>query len=67
MNDHIERPIDLGRLVAEADEANVPAQPQDGGTAVMESRAAVAQRFGVTEADVRTIEREGLDGGWPPL
>jgi hypothetical protein len=27
----------------------------------------VAQRFGVGEAQVRRIEREGLDNDWPPL
>jgi hypothetical protein len=31
------------------------------------SRKAVADRFGVTEQQVRQIEREGLDGNWPPL
>ena len=42
-------------------------ETQDGGGAVVESRKAVAQRFGVTERQVREIEREGLDGEWPPL
>src|SRR5262249_12338409 len=27
----------------------------------------VAARFGVSEQQVRHIEREGLDNGWPPL
>jgi len=27
----------------------------------------IAQRFGITEAEVVRIEREGLDGNWPPL
>jgi hypothetical protein len=43
----------------------VEAQDQDMG--VEQSRRAVAQQFGLTEADVRRIEREGLDGAWPPL
>jgi hypothetical protein len=42
-------------------------EAQDGGTAVAESRAAVAERFGVTEQVVKQVEREGLDSGWPPL
>jgi hypothetical protein len=42
-------------------------EAQDGGTAVAASRAATAERFCVTEREVRAIEREGLDGGWPPL
>jgi hypothetical protein len=40
---------------------------QDAGAGLAESRREVAQRFGVSEADVRAIEREGLDRGWPPL
>jgi len=42
-------------------------EAQDGGMAVAASRAAVAAQFGVTEAEVRDIEREGLAAGWPPL
>ena len=42
-------------------------ESQDGGTPVEQSRQAVAARFGVTERDVRVIEREGLDNEWPPL
>ena len=34
---------------------------------VPQSRTAVAQRFGVSESQVRKIEREGLDNNWPPL
>ena len=40
---------------------------QDRQAGVAESRRLVAGRFGVSEADVRRIEREGLDGLWPPL
>jgi hypothetical protein len=40
---------------------------QDAGMAVAQSRKAVAERFGLREEQVRRIEREGLDGGWPPL
>jgi hypothetical protein len=40
---------------------------QDHEISVAESRKLVAERFGVTEEDVRHIEREGLDRDWPPL
>jgi hypothetical protein len=40
---------------------------QDDGFSVEKARSLVARRFGVTEADVKAIEREGLDGNWPPL
>jgi len=40
---------------------------QDEGTSVAESRTLVAETFGVTEAQVRIIEREGLREEWPPL
>jgi hypothetical protein len=42
-------------------------EAQDQEMSVAESRKLVAQQFGVTEADVRQIEREGLEGLWPPL
>ncbi|MBI3412444.1 MAG: hypothetical protein HY040_29345 [Planctomycetes bacterium] len=42
-------------------------ETQDGGTSVRESRALIAQRFTVTEALVREIEREGINSVWPPL
>jgi hypothetical protein len=40
---------------------------QDHEIPVAQSRRFVAERFGVTEDDVRRIEREGLDHLWPPL
>ena len=40
---------------------------QDHEMEVAESRRLVAQRFDVSEHQVRQIEREGLDCGWPPL
>jgi hypothetical protein len=46
-------------------EALVDAQDHD--MTVSQSRELIAQRFGVTEAELRQIEREGLDGQWPPL
>jgi hypothetical protein len=42
-------------------------QAQDMAMTVAQSREAVARRFGVSERQVRRIEREGLDGDWPPL
>ncbi len=45
--------------------ALVETQDQDVG--VVRSRQLVAQRFGVTEQQVRQIEQEGLDQEWPPL
>lgn len=42
-------------------------QAQDAGESVPASRAAVGRRFGLTDAQMRSIEREGMDNGWPPL
>jgi hypothetical protein len=42
-------------------------EAQDGGMTVAASWAEVARRFDLTEAQVRSIEREGLDKDWPPL
>jgi hypothetical protein len=42
-------------------------ESQDRDIPVPQSRREVAQRFGVTEAEVWQIEREGLDNNWPPL
>ena len=40
---------------------------QDEGMAVAESRAAIGERYGLTEAQIRRIEEEGMDNEWPPL
>jgi NADH:ubiquinone oxidoreductase subunit E len=40
---------------------------QDQEMSVSQSRKFVAERFGVTESQVRRIEQEGLDQEWPPL
>ena len=40
---------------------------QDRAMAVAQSRQLIAERFGLTESQVRQIEREGLDHHWPPL
>lgn len=42
-------------------------EAQDGGMSVAASRTAIAQQFGVTEDQVRDIEREGSASTWPPL
>jgi len=46
-------------------QALVETQDQDVG--VVKSRKVVADRFGVSEKQVRQIEEEGLDHEWPPL
>ena len=40
---------------------------QDHDMCMQKSRQHVAARFGLSEQQVRHIEREGLDNGWPPL
>jgi hypothetical protein len=45
--------------------ALVEAQDQDVGVA--RSRKLIADRFGVSESQVKLIEQEGLDHEWPPL
>jgi hypothetical protein len=40
---------------------------QDGGLTVAASRDLVASQYGVSPKQVKAIEAEGLDGGWPPL
>ncbi len=42
-------------------------EAQDHEMGVAESRRLVAGRFGVTEDQVRQVEREGLERLWPPL
>jgi hypothetical protein len=42
-------------------------EAQDREMTVAQSREATARQFGVSEEQVRRIEREGLDGNWPPL
>ncbi len=42
-------------------------EAQDLGESVAESRATIANRFNVTQREVRPIEREGLEELWPPL
>ena len=40
---------------------------QDNGLPVPQSRQLISERFGISEGEVRLIEREGLDNNWPPL
>jgi DNA-directed RNA polymerase sigma subunit (sigma70/sigma32) len=40
---------------------------QDGDMTVAQSRQAISKQFSISESEVRQIEREGLDNGWPPL
>lgn len=42
-------------------------EAQDGGLNVVASRAEVAQKFALTEEQIKDIEREGLANQWPPL
>jgi hypothetical protein len=42
-------------------------EAQDREMSVAESRRLIAHKFGISEAEVRQIEREGLDRLWPPL
>jgi len=42
-------------------------EAQDQEMTVPQSRKLIAERFSVSENQVRDIEREGLDQQWPPL
>jgi hypothetical protein len=42
-------------------------EAQDCKMDVAQARTHVMQRFGVSESQVRLIEREGIDCDWPPL
>jgi hypothetical protein len=42
-------------------------EAQDAGMDAARSREAVAGRLGVSLEEVRAVEREGIDSGWPPL
>lgn len=54
----IERRRDIFKALVEA---------QDQGVSVETSRRDVAGHFGISEAQLRRIEKEGLDNEWPPL
>jgi len=40
---------------------------QDTGVGVAAARTEITKRFSVTDAQIKDIEREGLDQQWPPL
>jgi hypothetical protein len=40
---------------------------QDEGKPVVEARSFVAKQHDVTSDQVKSIEREGIEAGWPPL
>jgi hypothetical protein len=40
---------------------------QDMDMSVPESYDFIRDRFGLAVSEIRRIERDGLDGGWPPL
>lgn len=42
-------------------------EAQDAGATVPDSRLRAARQFGLEADAVRRIEREGIEGGWPPL
>jgi DNA-directed RNA polymerase specialized sigma subunit len=42
-------------------------EAQDRQMTVAQSRKEIANRFGLSESQVRRIEQEGLDNEWPPL
>jgi len=42
-------------------------EAQDGEMDVAQSRKMAMHRFGISESQVRRIEREGMDRQWPPL
>jgi hypothetical protein len=42
-------------------------EAQDQQMTVAQSRRVVSQRFGISESQLRQIEREGLEQQWPPL
>jgi hypothetical protein len=42
-------------------------EAQDHDMDVPQSRKVVGDRFGVSESQVRLIEREGMEYQWPPL
>jgi hypothetical protein len=42
-------------------------EAQDSGKSVDASRKLLEEQFGISEQQVRQIEREGIDNEWPPL
>ena len=42
-------------------------EAQDQQMSVSQSRLLVGERYGLSDAQIRQIEREGMDQQWPPL
>lgn len=42
-------------------------EAQDSGVPVPQSRKQIAEKFSVSEDDVKVIEKAGIAEGWPPL
>jgi 4-hydroxy-3-methylbut-2-enyl diphosphate reductase IspH len=42
-------------------------EAQDNAMTVRQSRKVIAERFGISEKEMKEIEIEGLDRQWPPL
>jgi hypothetical protein len=42
-------------------------EAQDQGQSPTQSRRTIAERFGISDRQLRDIEREGIDRQWPPL
>ena len=42
-------------------------EAQDAGKGVVLARKEVAEKFAITDRELRRIEQEGIDHGWPPL
>jgi hypothetical protein len=42
-------------------------EEQDKAVGVARSRRLIADRFGLSESQIRLIEQEGIDHEWPPL
>ena len=40
---------------------------QDNKLSILQSRAMITRRFGVSAKQLQNIEREGIDNDWPPL
>jgi hypothetical protein len=42
-------------------------EAQDNRVSVADSRRQVAEQYDLSEADMKAIEQEGVENGWPPL
>jgi hypothetical protein len=60
----VDKPLSLRRRL---EIFRVLVEAQDGGMGVTQSLKTVAERYGLSESQVRRIIVEGLEGKWPPL